>query len=190
MWGQVGKGSKRTGGFSLVEVIIATVLVVVGLGGLTQSVGSSIQLSRVNAERSAAEDAGQRMVGVLRSTDFEDIFATFNTSPLDDPAGAGSAVGESFDVDGLRAQSTDADGFAGQVIFPTELAVGTGGLQLREDTVDSSLGMPRDLNGDSMIAFDNLDHSGDYIVLPIKLRIQWQGVAGDCSLEINLILTE
>jgi len=47
---------------------------------------------------------------------------------------------------------------------------------LREDYVDAKLGMPRDLNGDSLI--DDLDHSGDYVVLPVHVQIRWRGNFG------------
>jgi type II secretory pathway pseudopilin PulG len=47
---------------------------------------------------------------------------------------------------------------------------------LREDFVDARLGLPRDLNGDSLI--DDLDHSLDYVVLPVHVRISWRGAFG------------
>ena len=47
---------------------------------------------------------------------------------------------------------------------------------LREDYVDKRMGMPRDLNGDSLI--DSYDHSGDYILLPVHISIEWRGDFG------------
>jgi hypothetical protein len=47
---------------------------------------------------------------------------------------------------------------------------------LREDYVDPRFGMPRDLNGDSLI--DDLDHATDYIVLPVHVQIRWRGSFG------------
>ena len=68
------------------------------------------------------------------------------------------------------------------------LKAGGNAWELREDCVDPSLGMPRDLNGDSMI--DGADHARDYIVLPIKIRIEWDGRVGSRSFEVYSILTE
>lgn len=47
---------------------------------------------------------------------------------------------------------------------------------LREDYLDLRFGMPRDLNGDSLI--DNVDHSEDYLVLPVHVQIRWRGSFG------------
>ena len=53
---------------------------------------------------------------------------------------------------------------------------------LREDYVDARMGMPRDLNGDSLI--DDLDHGEDYIVLPVHIEIQWAGQFGPRMFEL------
>ena len=48
------------------------------------------------------------------------------------------------------------------------------------------LGMPRDLSGEDEI--DDFDHSGDYKLLPVLVRVQWRGAAGDGTFEILTIL--
>lgn len=58
---------------------------------------------------------------------------------------------------------------------------GGGGIEagdytLREDFIDVRLGLPRDLNGDSLI--DDLDHAEDYIVLPVHVEVVWRGKFG------------
>ena len=73
---------------------------------------------------------------------------------------------------GLNALAGDADGFVGQITFP-DLDLGAGNLVLREDVADATLGMPRDLNGDGAVDAD--DHSDDYIVLPVRITLQWRG---------------
>ncbi|MEM7309307.1 MAG: type II secretion system protein [Planctomycetota bacterium] len=47
---------------------------------------------------------------------------------------------------------------------------------LREDFVDTRMGMPRDLNGDSIV--DDYDHAEDYTLLPIHVEIEWRGDFG------------
>lgn len=59
---------------------------------------------------------------------------------------------------------------------------------LLETFEDERLGMPRDLNGDSII--DDLDHSQDYIILPVRVRVEWQGNHGSRSLEICTMLVD
>ena len=51
---------------------------------------------------------------------------------------------------------------------------------------DASLGMPRDLNGDGVI--DSEDHAGDYVLLPVKVRVNWRGITGDRSFEVCTVL--
>ncbi len=60
--------------------------------------------------------------------------------------------------------------------------------ELREDFQNAALGMPRDLNGDSMI--DAADHAEDYILLPILIRVEWQGAHGPRVMELHSMLTE
>ena len=96
-----------------------------------------------------------------------------------------SAPGGSFDVQGLRPLLDDPDGAVGAIVFPT--MVEAGDLQLREDVALPELGMPRDLNGDGV---DALDHSDDYLVLPVSLEIEWLGSGGVSRSRMDLILVE
>ncbi len=59
--------------------------------------------------------------------------------------------------------------------------------ELREDFTSEDLGLPRDLNGDSII--DAEDHSGDYLLLPITIRVEWAGPHGPRSYEVHSMLT-
>ena len=62
------------------------------------------------------------------------------------------------------------------------------GFALREDEIAAELGLPRDLNGDLLI--DDQDHSGDYIVLPVIVRVSWTGKAGNRQFEIATMLAK
>lgn len=169
-------------GLSLLDVLVAMTVLVVAIAGLSGSLVSSLKLARVNEETSLADDAAQAVAAELRGQDFRDVFALYNTVAADDPA-ATPAPGPDFDVRGLTAQAGDADGRVGRVIFPTG-APGT----LREDVIDASLGLPRDVNGDGVV--DAVDHAGDYVLLPVTIRLDWTGPTGDRSFELDLLLVD
>jgi hypothetical protein len=116
------------------------------------------------------------MMELMRSQPCSILFATYNTIAGDDPGGAGTAPGQNFTVPGLEPRDGDADGCVGRILFPTINGA------LREDVVNSFLGMPRDLDGD--VTIDGLSHNGDYILLPVHVRIEWKGVAGDVSFDL------
>ena len=61
-------------------------------------------------------------------------------------------------------------------------------LQLREDLDDPALGLPRDLNGDSIV--DGLDHADDYFLLPLEVTVRWRGRSGDRTLRRVTMLCE
>ena len=54
---------------------------------------------------------------------------------------------------------------------------------LREDVVDERTGMPRDLNGNNVI--DTANHSSDYLILPVRVKIEWKGSSGARRFEID-----
>jgi len=144
------------------------------------SVVSTTNLNRTNREMSLAAEAAQATIEGLKNTTFAQVFATFNANPADDPGGAGTAPGSGFAVQGLNIRPGDADGLVGQIMFPTT------GNQLREDGVDNALGMPRDLDLD--LAIDAADHSLDYGILPVRVRVQWTGAGGNRQIDIVTVL--
>ncbi len=139
-------------------------------------VTSSQKLARTNEENAIAYAAARLTAAELQGVPFDEIFASYNSDPSDDPDGAGTAPGGDFDARGLSPALDDADGFVGEIVFP-EQATGVGtAVALREDLALPELGMPRDLNGDGFP--DGLDHAGDYIVLPVTIRVRWRGASG------------
>ncbi|MFN0244249.1 MAG: hypothetical protein ACKVWV_15275 [Planctomycetota bacterium] len=165
-------------GFSLVEIVVAGLVLAIAVCGMSGSMVSAVAVNRVNRETALAQEAVQRQMELLQGTLFEETFRRFNTNPNDDPGVAGTAPGANFAVFGLDVTDGDADGRAGQIEFPTLDVAGV--LQLREDVVDLTLGMPRDLNGSGTT--DALDHANDYRLLPVRVRVQWRGVAGPRTL--------
>lgn len=165
----------------MVELTIIMVVLLVAVGGTLGSISSFVVLSDSSWERSIAYAAAQRAVEEMQAEPFQEIFARFNTSAADDPAGA---QGPSFTVTGLDARDGDADGMVGRILFPVDPATPA---ELHEDLVDASFGFPRDLTGDNVA--DALDHANDYEVLPVQVRVEWRGKSGgNRFVEIETIL--
>lgn len=166
-------------GFSLLELIVAVTVLTIAAGAITSTLVISTSLTHINRETTLAVEAAQSAVESLRAVAFDEAFARYNASPGDDPA-AGASPGWTFDVPGLAPRPGDPDGRVGNILFPGD------GFVLREDVDDRDLGMPRDLDGDG--AIDALDHSGDYQVLPVRVRIEWTGEQGARSFELYTVL--
>jgi type II secretory pathway pseudopilin PulG len=176
---------QRAGGFALVEIMVSATVLVIGVLSLVASVVASLRLVVVNREATLAHQAARAMCERMQDTNFAQIFATYNTDPADDPAGAGSATGANFAVPGLNAQKGDADGLPGAIEFPT-ISTGGTGVALDESSNDVGLGMPRDLSGDGVVGAGAL--AGGYMILPVRIRVRWRGLGGNQSLQITTLL--
>lgn len=165
----------------MLEIMFSITVLMVAVSGMASAMISSMRLDRVNSETSVAHEAARQVMETVQSQDFATVFAMYNADDDDDPGGVGTAPGAGFAVGGLRPQAGDPDGLAGLVMFPSQ------GNQIREDAVDATLGMPRDLNADGVI--DAADHSADYRLLPVRVRIQWRGVTGNRVLDLETVLT-
>lgn len=159
-------------------------LLAVAIVGVATVVTSSLTLVTVNRETALAMEAARTYVEEMQSSmDFEQIYAAFNATSADDPTGV-TCPGSSFSVVGLSRHYAGTGPGApavGEVIFPDV------NNQLREDTSSPSLGMPRDLNGDATI--DALDHSADYQLLPVTIRLRWFGAAGTKTVDFRTLIT-
>ena len=160
-------------GSSIIEVMIAFVVLVVGLLSFSRMIVSSIDATEDSHESTVAKEAARGMLETLQSQDFKQAFALFNDDPTDDPGGVGTAPGKHFAVPGLSAVDGDADGFVGEISFPVR--EGDEG-NLLESVNIPELGMPRDLNGDGNQ--DDLNHALDYLILPVQIEIVWRGPTG------------
>ena len=173
----------RRGGFTLLELMLVMSALLFAILAMSESLVGSMKLNESNRETELATDGAREMVEILQgSEDFAALFATYNADPSDDPGGYGKAPGNAFSVDDLSAVADDPDGFVGEIVFPTL------GLELREDAADDGFDGPRDLNGDG--AIDSLDHSGDYRILPVLLRLRWKGSGPASSLEVRTLIAD
>jgi type II secretory pathway pseudopilin PulG len=168
---------------TLLEVAIALAVLVFAVLAFVQALVTTSESAVTTRELVKAEQAARARIEAMQAAEFADVFALYDTSPANDPGIPGSAPGKGFEVDGLEVLPADADGLVGEVIF-AENDPGT----LREDSQSVELGMPRDLNGDTVV--DGADHSGDYRILPVRVRVAWNGANGPASMELKTILAD
>lgn len=156
------------------EVMIAMSILGVMFLAISRSLVGSVKLNEVNRETALAQQGMDAMLEKLGGADFATIFVRYNSITSDDPA-LGPSPGPDFDVPGLSPLPDDPDGHVGKIVFPEYVNGST--VELREDIDMPELGMPRDLTGDAHVD-DNVNHTGDYRVLPVLLRLDWksQGV--------------
>jgi hypothetical protein len=159
------------------------VILLVGVLGFSRSLIGTAREAQKAREADRATQAAREVLEKIDAEAFAEAFRRYNADPNDDPGGPNTAPGASFAVAGLSALPGDPDGLPGEVVFPT--AAGAPGA-LRENVNNPELGMPRDLNGDGVV--DALDHSTDYKLLPVIVRVRWQGSAGPGSVEISTLL--
>ncbi len=176
--------TRITSGLTLIEISISLGILLTILLGFSTALMKSMRASQANRERMLATNAARQMLETMQASEFSNIFRNYNSVEGDDLPGAPLHL-SAFSVEGLDPRSGDADGLCGEIIFP-ELVTGTGVSQLRENSTNSNLGMPRDLNGDGNI--DSLNHSGDYRILPVAIRVDWRGQAGNGQVQFRTFL--
>ena len=202
------EGRERRAGFTVVELIITMAILVVASGILARTLAGTSGMRTVNRENSLSIEGGRQVLEQMRDQEYRDLFVLYNADPQDDPMGVGTAPGATFAIAGLEALPA-AGGQHGEIEMPAmlvEVPVEGGGgqqmmmgegesepetkwvWQLREDFVDDELGMPRDLNGDNVI--DSKDHSEDYIILPVRVRMSWEGLGGTRTTQLHTMFTE
>jgi hypothetical protein len=177
-------------GLALIEVAIAFPIVLIALGMLVQMLGSGVRLRLSGSEAWAASCAAQTVLESMRNEDFRSLVALYNSDPLDDPGGPGTAPGNRFVVDDLTPLPGAPRGTIGEVFLPL---LNTGSevapvFEVREDIALPDLGLPRDLNGDAVI--DANDHRADYSLLPVEIELRWLCSGGPRLLRITTILSE
>ena len=160
---------------------------IVAVGLFSTMVASTSRQRVMNHDFPAASQAVRIVLEEMRNEKLNDIFALYNADPDDDPGGTGTAPGNRFAVEGFSPLETALDGLVGTISFPTITPVGELA-ELREDFVDADLGLPRDLNGDSII--DDQNHATDYILLPIKVEVDWLGRYGERHVQFFTMFAE
>ena len=165
--------ASRRRGLTLLELTFSITLLVIGISAISRLTVGLTRATSVARETELATQAAKAMLERIKAEAFLQAFRSFNDLGSDDPSGANTAPGANFAVPGLRAQPGDADGLPGEVVFPT--VAGAPGV-LRENVTDIKLGMPHDLNGDTLT--DALNHATDYKLLPVLVRVRWRACDG------------
>jgi hypothetical protein len=161
--------NRTSGGFTLVEVVVALATITLALVGLIGAMAVSSEQEALAGDMSVALDAARAESELLASTPtFTAIYAQFAVPPLN-----------TFNVPGL----VPPDGWAacGKVIFPTI------GPDLREDAVFPALGMPRDLNGDGVISATPVNKG--YMILPVRILVGFKGSYGTSTVTLDCLLS-
>ncbi|MBI3818693.1 MAG: hypothetical protein HY286_08390 [Planctomycetes bacterium] len=172
-------GSLR--GISTVEALMSFSVICIALLGTVKTIGSSIGITCALTEREVAVRAAHAKIAEIDSQSFSQILVMYDSDAANDPGGKATAPGPYFAVSGLQPQAGYAAGNVGEIQFPVS------GTQLREDINNTALGMPRDLNGDGKI--DGFDHSADYKILPLLIRIRWKGPDGNYIIDVPTVLS-
>lgn len=181
---------------SLVEVVVALSVLVVAASIFCQMLISTARMRQLSRENSLAANAARVVLERMRNETFLRVYQQYNEDPKDDPGGNGTGPGNLFDVPGLDPLGHAPQGKVGRIYLPStavEVAApggknlaGAGATtiqwQVREDIEDPSLGLPRDLNGNNVI--DSADHSKDYLILPVRVVIEWKRGTGARKFEV------
>jgi len=170
----------------MLEVALLTVFLLIAVGGLSGAVLSSLRVSRATEESARADAAIRALAADMQSTAFNVLYRQYNGDPSDDVPAPNAGPGNAFDVRGLTARPDDPDGRVGRIVFPTEPPGGGPGERLREDVEDARLGMPRDLDGDG--DDDDDVSAGTYLVLPVRLVVEWRGAGGTRTVSQDFLL--
>jgi prepilin-type N-terminal cleavage/methylation domain-containing protein len=164
-------------GMTLVEIMVALVILTVSTFMLSSTITSAVSHSEIKRERALAVEAAMNTLESMRAYPFSEIFAQFNATPDDDPDGVGTGPGMHFAAPGLKVLDDDLDGFCGRILLPSETDL------LYENVEILDLGLPRDLDGDLQV--DEDEHSADYLILPAKVFVEWEGAGGRRVFEMS-----
>jgi prepilin-type N-terminal cleavage/methylation domain-containing protein len=194
-----GRLPDRRAGLSLLEVLVTLSILAVAGSLFCQLLVSGRRVRLVTHEKALAADAARVVIERMRNRPFLEVYRTYNEDPSDDPGGNGTGPGASFDVVGLSP--AEGASSVGRIYFPSMAVTVTGAgggagklggfgggggassthYHLRENLEDARLGMPRDLTGDNKI--DDQNHSSEYLILPLRVRIEWKSGSGLRSYE-------
>lgn len=163
------RGSSPRTGFTLFEVTITTVVLVVGLLGLCSTRLVVARLRESERERTLAMQAMRTHVERVKAR---------SVAALDSSDGWAATFVEAYTEGGEHERSFPHEGLAP---WDGEDAVVTVSVVTDETLTDleigAQLGMPRDLDGDGLVA--DSDVSGSAALLPVVVRVRWAGNGGE-----------
>lgn len=147
-------------------------VVTVALYALTSTVWRLHALNEANQERRLAENALQSICEQVHSV---------SAAAQSNPAGWARTLSTAFASDGHPGNRFDVPEL---VSLPGVESIGTIQVVTDEELTDSDLGfpvgMPRDLDGDGVIA--SADVSATALLLPVVVVLRWKGGSGEREL--------
>lgn len=178
-------------GFSLVDVMVASTIMLIVVLGHVASTMAQHELARDERTRSSMLRTAGRFVERLRSD--EDWAGLYARLRLHQSQAASRGLQDARLTDGrpTYAPSTYITGFTAPPGFtvlvdvPHAPDVVTGDHVLREDVTDAELLLPSDLNGDGIISEQARDH--DYEFLPLKTIFRWRAPDQERAQQLTVI---
>lgn len=165
------KASRREAGMSIVEIMIAMVVIALALLAMISLMTSSHRVQEDARERSVAYNAARAIIEDMRQRTFIEIFDAYKS---------GASLNR-FTVDRVGPPPA-GDTHQGRVEFPEKNGL------LDESYVDTGLGMPKDLNQDGDTA--DLMSGTEVSILPVRVVIRWQVPGGgEKRLELASLIT-
>lgn len=162
-------GTRPDAGLSVLEVMLALAMIMIGLTAMTTTTLATHKLRRSDSDRQLA-------VAALESL-LEEVQVVAESTPKDGTDWA-SQVLATFAAPADRFPVLGLDPWDGE---PSVLSVEIlSNETLSDDTLGFNLGMPRDLDNDG--ASDNPDVTDTARMLPVIVRARWQSSAGDREL--------
>ena len=165
-------------GFSLLEVLIGTVVIAIALMGHMASAFSEYRMSKGEQARSEALHVARQFVERMRSDDdWPGLYARLRALQLlaDSPSTAGERL-----EDGRRAWSPSRyypdfvlPEWLGSLVLLVDVPFDPDNkTDFREDLLQPRYGMPADLDGNGTI--DETSRLDDYLALPVVLTFRWR----------------
>jgi Tfp pilus assembly protein PilV len=156
---------RRQDGFTILEAAVSLSVLAVALLSLWGTVVYCSRSNVVAEQKKRAVNAAQAKIEEMRSHPFATLLADY---------APGGTPGDVFTVAGLDDSIAGAEG---RVTFTVDesRALGTDGEPL-----------PLDLNGDGDAT--DPDVSGEYLLLPVRVTIQWKGPLGIQRVDLRTLL--
>lgn len=174
-------------GFSLVEMMVATVLLAIGGVGATGAIISSTSLNSQNREVGLATHGARRTIEWLDSLPYQEVLDRFVSPPSSDGEEEDVfAPPLAFSVDGLSPARDDPDQIVGAILLPL------GGARSAEVSLGGATafsGEAWDLDLDGSVGSKDRSTTNPRI-LPVVVRVDWRGPAGTQRIELRTVLVE
>ncbi len=166
--GRASTRGARSGGFTLIELAIATSILMIGIVGVISATSQMHSLRKSNRERVIAQNGLRSMAERVHASShgFTDDLGTWSRDLLL-VWGPGGSMGNTFVVPGLDSPAPGSP--HGTLEFVLDETA-------TDDDLGAELGMPRDLNGDGDAT--DTDVQGEARLLPVIMTLRWRGENG------------